>query len=157
MYKRILVQVSFVLAILLSSTPSIVSAEVRSNVKPTPKAFIGKWVGLNRDKQRPTKSVVKELCNSSYYEDDAYVVEFNMDRQRLNTTLYLEDNFHEYPISYTKHTPNHISGQLLAFVFELGSDDDLDVKNVEKFDYKIINGELTVINDHGTYYLSRCK
>lgn len=157
MHKRIRVQVSLALAILLSSTPSIVSAEVRSNIKPIPKAFIGEWVGLNRDKQRPTKSVVKELCNSSYYEDDAYVVEFNMDRQRLSTFLYLEEYFYHHPISYTKYTPNHIAGQLLTVVFDLGSNDDLVGKNLEKFDYKITNGELTVTNDYGTYYLSRCK
>lgn len=157
MYKCLRTQLSLALVVMLFSTPSIVNAEVRSNVKPIPKAFIGEWVGVNRDKKKPTKSVVKDLCNSSYYEDDAYVVEFNADRQRVNTTLYLEDNFHEYPISYTKYTPTHIAGKLLAFVFELGSDDDLASKNVEKFDYKITNGELTIVNDYGTYYLTRCK
>lgn len=157
MYKCIRIQLSLALVVLLSSTTSIVNAEVRSNVKPIPKAFIGEWVGVNWDKKRATKSVIKALCNNSYYEDDAYVVEFNADRQRLNTTLYLEDNFHEYPISYTKYTPNHIAGQSLTLVFELGSDNDLASKQVSKFDYKITNGELTLIDGSDTFYLTRCK
>ena len=45
--------ISLSLALLLSSTSSIVNAEVRPNVKAIPKAFIGEWVGLNWDKQRP--------------------------------------------------------------------------------------------------------
>lgn len=157
MYKCLRTQLSLALVVMLFSTPSIVNAEVRSNVKPIPKAFIGEWVGVNWDKKRATKAVIKALCNNSYYEDDAYVVEFNADRQRLNTTLYLEDNFHEYPISYTKYTPNHIAGQSLTLVFELGSDNDLASKQVSKFDYKITNGELTLIDGSDTFYLTRCK
>lgn len=157
MYKYIRIQGSIVLIVLLSSTTSIVNAEVRSNVKPIPKSFIGKWVGVNRTKQRATKAVIKDMCNDSYYNDDAYVVEFNADRQRLNTTLYLEDNFYESPISYTKYTTNHISGQSLTFVFELGSNNDLASKQVGKFDYKISNRELTLIYGSDTFYLTRCN
>lgn len=157
MYKRIQANVFLALAILLSSTPSIVNAQVRSSVKPIPKAFIGEWVGIIRDKQRPTKKVIKDLCNSSYYQDDAYVMEFNADRQSSNTTLSLEDNFYEYPVSYTKYTPNHITGKQLSVVFELGNNDELVGKDVERFDYRITKGELTVTNKYGTYYLTRCK
>ena len=157
MYKCIRIQLSLALVVLLSSTTSIVNAEVRSNVKPIPKAFIGEWVGVNWDKKRATKAVIKALCNNSYYEDDAYVVEFNADRQRINTTLYLEDNLHESPISYTKYTPYHIAGQSLTSVFELGSNNDLAAKHVGKFDYKISNGELTLIDGSDTFYLTGCK
>ena len=157
MYKRIQVNVLLAFAMLLAYTPSIVNAEVRSSVKPIPKAFVGKWVGIARTKQRPTKKVIKDLCNSSYFQDDAYVMKFNPDRQSSNTTLYLEDNFHEYPTSYTKYTPNHITGKLLSVVFDLGDNDELVGKNIESFDYKIAKEELTVTNKYGTYYLTRCR
>ncbi|WP_438012912.1 hypothetical protein [Psychrobacter raelei] len=143
-------------ALLLFSTPNIATAEVRSNVKPIPKAFVGEWVGLNRDKQKASKATVRSLCNHSYFKDDAYFVRFNPDRHRLTTRLYLEDTFYEYPILYTKYTPNHIAGKLLSIVYELGTDDDMVVKKVENFDYKIVNGEIMLNNDYGTYYLSRC-
>lgn len=157
MYERIGIQVSFALAVILSCTTGIANAEVRSNIKPIPKAFIGKWVGLNQTKQKSSKMTIKDLCNDSYYEDNAYVVEFNEDRQRLSTFLYLEEYFYHYPIFYTKYTPNHVAGQLLTVVFDLGSNDDLVGKNLERFDYKITNGELTVSYDYGMYYLTRCK
>lgn len=157
MYKRIQVNVVLAFALLLSSTPSIVNAEVRSSIKPIPKAFIGEWVGIVRSKKRATKQVIKELCNGSYYQDDSYKMQFNADRQSSNTTLYLEDSFHEYPVSYTKYTPNHITGKLLSVSFELGDNDDLVVKDIETFDYKINKQELTVTNKYGTYYLTRCR
>lgn len=156
MYKYLSMTVSLTVAALLFTATSVANAEVRSNVKPIPKAFVGEWVGVNRDKQKASKATVRSLCNHSYFEDDAYFVRFNPDRQRLTTSLYLEDTFYEYPISYTKYTPNHIAGKLLSIVYELGTDDDMVVKQLEKFDFKIVGGQLTVVNNYGTYYLSRC-
>ena len=157
MYKRTQVNVFLALAILLSSTPSIANAQVHSSVKPIPKAFVGKWVGVVRDKQRSTKKVAKELCSNSYFEDDAYVMTFDAGRQSSNTLVSLEDRFYEYPISYSKYTPNHIAGKLLSLVFEHGVDGELAGKEIEKFDYVINKEELTVTNNYGTYYLTRCK
>lgn len=157
MYKYFKIAFNLLVSALIVSVPSVVNAEVRSNVKPIPKAFVGEWVGVNRDKQKASKATVRSLCNHSYFEDDAYFVRFNPDRQRLTTSLYLEDTFYEYPISYTKYTPNHIAGQLLSVVFELGTDDELAGKQVEKFDFKIVSNQLTVVNNYGTYYLSRCS
>lgn len=156
MYKYLSMTVSLTVAALLFTATSVANAEVRSNVKPIPKAFVGEWVGVNRDKQKASKATVRSLCNHSYFEDDAYFVRFNPDMQRLTTSLYLEDTFYEYPISYTKYTPNHIAGKLLSIVYELGTDDDMVVKQLEKFDFKIVGGQLTVVNNYGTYYLSRC-
>lgn len=157
MYKHLNRSISLTVVVLLLSVPSVVNAEVRSNVKPIPKAFVGEWVGVNRDKQKASKATIRSLCNHSYFQDDAYFLRFDPDRQRLTTNLYLEDTFYEYPISYTKYTPNHIAGKLLSIVYELGTDDDMVVKQVEKFDFKIVNSQLTVVNNYGTYYLSRCS
>lgn len=157
MFKYLNMPISLAVVALLFSVPSVANAEVRANVKPIPKAFMGEWVGVNRTNQKASKATIKSLCNHSYFEDDAYFLRFDPDRQQLTTTLYLEDTFYEYPISYTKYMPNHIAGQSLSVVFELGTDDELVGKQVEKFDFKIVNNQLTVVNNYGTYYLSRCS
>lgn len=49
MYKYLSMTVSLTVAALLFTATSVANAEVRSNVKPIPKAFVGEWVGINRD------------------------------------------------------------------------------------------------------------
>lgn len=160
MYKRTGGLLSLALALALTSTAAMAevneTAQVQSNIKPIPKAFIGKWAGLHDTKKKLNKAGFKDLCANGGEQDTSYFIEFDQNRQRLTELTYWEDISYEYPVSYSKYTPTHVAGQSLSIYFEMGSDDDLAGKHVGKFDYKIVNGKLTMTTDYQTIELMRC-
>lgn len=155
LYRR--KQIILAAFLLLSSVISITNAAPTSNVKPIPKAFIGKWAGMHSTKQKLNKTILKDLCDNGGEQDTSFFVDFNADAQRLTGVSYWEDSYEEYPISYSKYTPTHISGQSLTIAFEMGEDDQLSNKHVGKFDYKIINGTLYLGSDDTIIEMMRCR
>ncbi|TXD98134.1 hypothetical protein ES754_04120 [Psychrobacter frigidicola] len=150
-------QVSLAVSLIVSSTICATHANPTSNVKPIPKAFIGKWAGLHSTKQKVNKTILKDLCDNGGEQDTSFFVDFNSDGQRLTGISYWEDSYEEYPISYSKYTPNHISGQSLSVAFEMGEEDLLSNKHVGKFDYKITNGTLYLRTDNTVIEMMRCR
>lgn len=128
-----------------------------SNVKTIPDNFNGRWAGMHSTKKKLTQTILKDLCENGGEQDTAYFVTFDPDRQRIKSVSYWEDLDTEYPISYSKYTPNHITGQSLTLSFEMGDDDMLAAKNVGKFDYRITNGKLYVSTYDNQYIeMRRC-
>lgn len=153
MYKYLNLPVSLFVATLLFSVPSVATAKTQSNVKLIPKAFMGEWVGITQNKKKPNKATIRSLCNHSYDYEDGYFLTFNPNRKDMTTVVFLEDVYNEKPVSYTKYSPNHIIGKSL-----ITSDyDESDKPNYDKFNYKVVNDQLTVVNSMGTFYLSRCS
>lgn len=112
---------------------------------------------MHSTKKKLTQTILKDLCENGGEQDTAYFVTFDPDRQRIKSVSYWEDLDTEYPISYSKYTPNHITGQSLTLSFEMGDDDMLAAKNVGKFDYRITNGKLYVSTYDNQYIeMRRC-
>lgn len=112
---------------------------------------------MHSTKKKLTQTILKDLCENGGEQDTAYFVTFDPDRQRIKSVSYWEDLDTEYPISYSKYTPNHITGQSLTLSFEMGDDDMLAAKNVGKFDYRITNGKLYVSTyDNQSIEMRRC-
>ncbi|MBO6225148.1 MAG: hypothetical protein J6N72_06830, partial [Psychrobacter sp.] len=143
MYKNTKVIASLALAVLVTSTASVANAEISSNDKPMPKAFIGKWAGLHDTTEKLTKSGFKNLCETGGDQDTAIFVDFNSNGKQLNILRYWEDSYEQYPVTYSKYSPTHVVGQSLNpsndFDDELGSDDDSSSNDTAAFDYKIVN------------------
>lgn len=135
---------------------SMSAANANSNVKPIPTNFSGKWAGLHSTKQKLNKAVLKDLCDNGGEQDTSFFVTFNEDRQRMTNVAYWEDMSTEYPVSYSKYTPNHIAGQSLSLSFEMGDEDTLANKTVTKFDYKIVSGKLYIGTPTDTIEMMRC-
>ena len=143
--------------LLFSSTICVTHANTISNVKPIPKAFIGKWAGMHSTKQKLNKTILKDLCEHGGEQNTSFFVDFDVDQQRLTGVSYWEDSYEEYPISYSKYTPHHISGQSLSIAFQMGEDDQLSNKHVGKFDYKIVNGTLYFSLENKIVEMMRCR
>lgn len=139
-----LVSLTVVVSLSLASSLSFADSSVNSNVKPIPDNFSGKWAGLHSTKKKLTAATLKDLCDNGGEQDTSFFVTFDPDRQRSSNVSYWEDVYTEYPVSYSKYTPNHISGQSLSISFEIGSEDSLSTKTFSKFDYKIVNGRLFI-------------
>ena len=150
-------RISLAAFLLLLSATCVTHASPISNVKPIPKAFIGKWAGMHSTKQKLNKTILKDLCDNGGEQDTSFFVDFNADAQRLTGVSYWEDSYDEYPISYSKYTPTHISGQSLSIAFEMGEDDQLSNKHVGKFDYKIVNGTLYLDSGNTVIEMMRCR
>lgn len=153
---HLLLRTSLAIAIMVLSAGNVTHANTQSNVKPVPKAFLGKWVGLHDTQQKLTKTVLADLCENGGEQDTSYFLEFDANEQRATEVTYWEDIVYNYPISYSTYTKNHIAGQLLSISFEMGDDDELSSKYVRKFDYKIAGGVLTYTSDYQTIKMMRC-
>ncbi len=137
--------------------PSLSFASDISNVKDVPKNFIGKWAGMHSTKQKLTKTILEDLCNNGGEQDTSFFVDFDSDGQRITNVAYWEDLTTEYPVSYSKHSANQISGQSLSISFEMGSDDTLSSKTYSKFDYKISGNKLYVGTGADVIEMMRCQ
>ncbi len=143
--------------LLLVSTLSFSSSSDISNVKAVPKNFIGKWAGMHSTKQKLTKAILDDLCENGGEQDTSFFVDFNSDGQRITNVAYWEDLTTEYPVSYSKYSANHISGQSLSIGYEMGSDDTLSNKTYSKFDYKISGNKLYVGTGTDVIEMMRCQ
>lgn len=155
---KTMTKLSFTGALILAMSATSQVLALNSNVKPIPENFDGKWAGLHSTKQKLSDTIAKDLCDNGGEQDTSYFVTFDPNRQRIANVSYWEDLATEYPVSYSKYTPNHIKGEALSISYEMGSDDTLSTKTAHKFDYRLANNILYIGTMDGKFIeMRRCR